>query len=100
MHDKDFLSFNVKCKDLNEYGIKITNLADGPKIISTKPMSGGFAEPQGLFRVENDNQTQTQEASYDFSQSATSVNWPMIKLSLYPHAKEFIQKQELVGNIV
>lgn len=90
----------LKCKNLMSYTVKMSDLFGTPKLLSKKQMPGGYAIPEGIFRIEATSSETFQSQHQHATQTSEAVNWPMIKLTLYPIVKEFIQRQESYGNIV
>jgi hypothetical protein len=42
----------LKCKNLLSYTVRMSDLFGTPKLLSKKQMVGGYAVPEGIFRIE------------------------------------------------
>ncbi len=43
----------LKCKNLLSYTVRMSDLFGTPKLLSKKQMVGGYAIPEGIFRIEH-----------------------------------------------
>lgn len=43
----------LKCKNLLSYTMRMSDLFGTPKLLSKKQMVGGYAVPEGIFRIEH-----------------------------------------------
>jgi hypothetical protein len=43
----------LKCKNLLSYTVRMSDLFGTPKLLSKKQMVGGYAVPEGIFRIEH-----------------------------------------------
>jgi len=43
----------LKCKNLLSYTVRMSDLFGTPKLLSKRQMVGGYAVPEGIFRIED-----------------------------------------------
>lgn len=73
----------------------MSDLLGMPKLLSKKQMIGGYAIPEGIFRIEH---VPSDTSPAHTEETHSNLNY--LKQTLYPIVKEFIQKQERFGNSV